>query len=104
MKAGKTHLIKARVSQEVKDAVTAAAAARGTSGEPEAIIVREAIDEYLLKRGWLKKEQITYLRAAEEHTARTTEEPARVYHEKITPAEAQRREKAARAKKKRSGK
>ena len=35
----------------MKDAVTAAAAAKGQGGEAEAIIVREALAEYFSKRG-----------------------------------------------------
>jgi hypothetical protein len=49
----------------MKAAVAAAAALKGGSGgESEAVVVREALAEYLVKRGFLQ-ETIVALRAAE---------------------------------------
>jgi hypothetical protein len=53
-KTSKPHLVKARVTQAMKAAVTEAAASKGEGGEAEAIIVREALGEYLTHRGYLK--------------------------------------------------
>jgi hypothetical protein len=64
-KEPKGELVKARVSQTMKDAVTNAAAARGAGGEAEAMILREALTEYLERRGFIKSDAAS-LRIAKE--------------------------------------
>ncbi len=51
-KQTKGYIIKARVSQRIKDAVVAAA----SNGEAEAVVIREALGEYLVRRGFLQQQ------------------------------------------------
>ena len=50
----KDQLVKARVTSRMKRAVLAASITKGDTREAEAIVIREALGEYLTERGYLQ--------------------------------------------------